>query len=135
MILCLQWSVAKMMNKLIHRCLQWAYKGCMTNIAIIIIIFFFTERETNNQSWSEICPSGGIKFLPQYTYFSFLLRQTLGMREYWHSEIGGRNGKRPIFPLGGGNISKFTAVNILNVEIMAPRMSGNILERNIDHLA
>lgn len=97
--------------------------------------FFFTERETNNQSWSEICPSGGIKFLPQYTYFSFLLRQTLGMREYWHSEIGGRNGKRPIFPLGGGNISKFTAVNILNVEIMAPRMSGNILERNIDHLA
>lgn len=57
------------------------------------------------------------------------------MREYWHSEIGGRNGKRPIFPLGGGNISKITAVNILNVEIMAPRMSGNILDRNIDHLA
>lgn len=103
-VLCLQWSVAKMMNKLIHQCLQWAYKGCMTKHCNYYYYYYsFYREETNNQSWSEICPSGGIKFLPQYTYFSFLLRQTLGMREYlafrnWWKEWK----RRPIFPLGGG---------------------------------
>ena len=99
----------KTMNKLIHQYLQRDYKGCMANI---IISFFLQRGKPIIRDGLRFAQSGGIKFPPcTRIYHSFWVR-SWGMREYWQSEIGGRNGKRTIFPLGAGNISKIKAVNI-----------------------